>query len=213
MQTKLLLAFFSDWHVSSGLGDSYRADAVLVRDADGFPYVPGRALKGALREGARRLGLCRQDLRNAEAYFWGTRQDSVESNEPGRIRVSAAELPGDLKHQINGLSGRERLINDLTVVRSQTALTAAGVAKASSLRSIECGMAGLELAAELSVSPGASVPEEWVTAYFTCVCAAVKSIGGNRSRGFGRCVLSMAGQNGTPDLPPELPFLTTGGAA
>ena len=208
METSITITFLSDWHISSGLGDGYRADAVLVRDADGFPYIPGRAVKGALREGARRLGLCRVDLARAENFFWGTRQDSVDSNESGRLRVSAAKLPEVLREQCAfDLPDRATIINDLTIIRSQTALTDKGVAKATSLRFIECGIAGLELTAQLSVAAPKELTDEWLSQYFAAVCAAVKSIGGNRSRGFGLCCVALAGQKGPTLLPAEQPCL------
>ena len=52
MRSKLTVTFLSDWQISSGIGDGYLADSMLVRNDKGLPYIPGRALKGALREGA-----------------------------------------------------------------------------------------------------------------------------------------------------------------
>ncbi|MBQ7607139.1 MAG: hypothetical protein IJU76_04130 [Desulfovibrionaceae bacterium] len=198
MNMTLDLMFLSDWHISQGIGDGFRADAVLVRDADGFPYVPGRALKGAMREGASRLGLCRDDLQRAEDYFFGTRFDTLESNKQGRIRLSQAKLPQSFKVALDyvesaqdiRLADKETFINDLTILRSQTALTPEGLTKKGSLRTTECGIPGIPFEASLTID-AQGIPESWLAAYMASVCRAVRSIGGNRSRGFGRCTLSI----------------------
>ncbi len=197
------ITFLSDWQISTGLGDSYRADAVLVRDADGFPYVPGRALKGALREGARRLGQCRDDLRQAEYFFWGSRSDAPDANVSGRLRVSAATLPASLKQQVKDLPEARALLDDLTILHRQTAVTPEGTARTGSLRSTECAIAGLELEAELTVPPCPQADDAWLRNYFAAVCAAVKSIGGKRSRGLGQCVLSLDAAPEHVTLPPH----------
>ena len=199
------VTFLSDWHISSGLGDSYRADAVLMRDADGFPYIPGRALKGALREGARRLGQCREDLRKAEFFFWGSRSDDPDANISGRLRVSAATLPASLKQQLAGLPDAKILQDDLTILHWQTALAPEGIVQPGSLRTTECAIAGLELEAELTAFPSPQTDENWVRSYFAAVCAAVKSIGGKRSRGFGQCKVSVDRAPRHVTLPPLHP--------
>ena len=211
MQKTLEVTFLSDWHISSGLGDGYRADSVLVRDGDGFPFIPGRALKGALREGARRLGQCRADLKAAENRYFGTRHDDVDSNESGRIRVSSAHFSEAMKKLVrDDFPEKRQIIDDVTVIRSQTALTDEGVARTSSLRSIECGIVGTTLYASLDIPSCDGVEDKWAEQYFAAVCAAVKSIGGNRSRGLGRCRIRIVG-NTAAVLPEENSFFREGG--
>ena len=192
----------SDWHVSSGIGDSYRADSVLVKDRDGLPYIPGRAVKGALREGAHRLTEARPDLKAAEDAFWGTRNNSAESNRTGILHVSSARLPRDLREAFAAAPDSEKpsLVRDLTIVRRQTALDERGNTIDHSLRSLECGIAGLTFKADLDID-GGDIPEKWIIAYMTCVCAAVRSIGGSRSRGLGACRVCLDGIDAAPVLP------------
>ncbi len=40
----------SYWHIGSGLGSDAIADAVVVRDVDQLPVLPGRTIKGLLRD-------------------------------------------------------------------------------------------------------------------------------------------------------------------
>lgn len=42
--------FYSDWHCGSGLASGAEADAVVIKDKDGMPYVPGKTLKGLIDE-------------------------------------------------------------------------------------------------------------------------------------------------------------------
>lgn len=53
MRKEFILTFLSDWHIASGLGNAAIADSVLHKDINGLPCISGRAVKGALREGAR----------------------------------------------------------------------------------------------------------------------------------------------------------------
>lgn len=45
----LKLELHSFWHPGTGRGDGAAADAVVHRDADGLPELPGRTVKGLLR--------------------------------------------------------------------------------------------------------------------------------------------------------------------
>ena len=207
MRKHYTITFTSDWHVGSGLGDSHRADAVLARDAYGLPLLGGRAVKGALREGARRLRLCRDDLRVCESLFFGVNSAERVSNTPGRIRVSAASLPEHIRHLVLAASGQDRvdLLRDMTILRSQTALEK-GSAKAGTLRTLECGIALMSFHGHLDVDlHGLNISEDWASGYLHAVCAAVKSMGGNRSRGFGSCRIRLEDQPDMVDLPLSCP--------
>lgn len=190
MQKTISVQFLSDWHISQGTGDGYKSDSIIVRDADGFPCIPGRALKGALREGAQRIGQCRKDLKEAENFFFGTRNFSLDTNNAGIVRVSTAHLPPVFAESIKGLEKREELLGDLVILRSQTAINDDGLAQSGSLRTIECALMGLELFAQIEVHTS-EIEDSWVEQYFSAVCLAVKSIGGGRSRGLGRCRLTL----------------------
>lgn len=55
MNIQYKIEFYSNWHCGSGLAAGADVDALVVKDADGLPYVPGRTLKGLLREAAHAL--------------------------------------------------------------------------------------------------------------------------------------------------------------
>lgn len=215
-EATLYIDFITAWHVGSGLGDGPLADAILARDQDGLPVLPGRAVKGALREGAWRLGRCRPDLQAAEEYFWGSRSLGVESNQPGRLAVSAAELPSALRQELlsHPASVRESFVQDMTCLQSQTALSTRRTVVKHSLRTLECGIPGMRFEATLQVE-ALTVDSNWLCIYFKAVCAAIKGIGAHRSRGFGNCLVRFDGYSDTVLLPPLFPselFATAHGA-
>lgn len=205
-EAALRIDFASAWHVGSGLGDGQVADAILVRDHDGLPFLPGRAIKGALREGAWRLGQCRPDLRTAEDFLWGSRSVGVDSNWPGRLAVSPAELPPELRQELLSHTPpiREDFVRDMTCLQSQTALTPRRTVLKHSLRTLECGIPGIRFEAVMQVdAPGAYF--DWLRLYFQAVCAAVKSMGAHRARGLGACLIRFDGHDGAVGLPPLYP--------
>ena len=54
MSTRYLrLTFDFDWHVGSGAGIPGSVDRQVLRDEEGFPYVPGKTLTGILRDAAK----------------------------------------------------------------------------------------------------------------------------------------------------------------
>lgn len=206
LEAALHIDFISAWHVGSGLGDGHLSDAILARDHNGLPVLPGRAVKGALREGAWRMALCRPDLLVAEDYFWGSRSIGADSNQPGRLFVSAAELPSELRRELlfHPAPEREAFVRDMTCMQSQTALTPQLTAKGHSLRVLECGIPGISFDSVMQVdAPG--VDPDWLRAYFRAVCAATKSMGAHRARGLGACRIRLDGHDDAVILPPFCP--------
>jgi CRISPR/Cas system CMR subunit Cmr4 (Cas7 group RAMP superfamily) len=49
------ILFHSEWHCGSGLSSGSDLDALVVKDAEGFPFIPGKTLKGLLKEAAFEL--------------------------------------------------------------------------------------------------------------------------------------------------------------
>lgn len=199
--------FLSDWHTGSGFGDGAISDAILNRDADGLPYIPGRAIKGALREGAWRLGLCRHDLAGHVDWLWGASSQSLSGNQPGRLRVGMGELPQDMRTWLLSLNRDEReiFVRDLTILRAQTSLDEDRRVVAHSLRSMECGIPGVIFLASLTVD-APELDAAWLNGYLQAVCAAVKSIGAGRSRGLGRARFRILENHADVKLPCPCPL-------
>lgn len=206
MQTKIIITFKSDWQVGAGIGDGSLADSILARDQDGLIYIPGRALKGALREGAGKLAQCRDDLKIVQTKLFGSRSTSSDTNESGIIRVSPGYLPDNIRLELKKLNSdaRASFIKDMTCNRIQTALENKQV-KQGSLRSIECGMAGMQFEATIDIEEQAPLDKTFLSSYLVALCAATKSIGANRARGLGYCEIKVLNnKNDTITLPEEI---------
>jgi CRISPR-associated protein Csx10 len=223
METTIAITFYSEWFVGSGFGDGHVADSILTRDSQGLLFIPGRAIKGALREGARRLALVRADLAKIEAIIFGTHCQPEKSgnpaksfNQPGFIRVGNGRLPREIEELLltENPEDRRKFINDLTILKTQTALNEKGVAKTGSLRVIEVGIPGLVFSAEISLIAPKEIEDTWLKLYLAAVCAMVKSLGGHRARGLGKCRVAFQDEQGVQEktvLPPVLDFKGIGG--
>ena len=44
------ITFLSDWHAGSGLGSGADSDAVVIKDANNLPYLPGKTIKGLIKD-------------------------------------------------------------------------------------------------------------------------------------------------------------------
>lgn len=195
LETDITITFLSDWHVGSGLGNGAIADAVLNRDVNGLLWLPGSAIKGALREAAWRLALCdAQNLKWLEDFLFGTNNVTDRTvNKNGLVEVGEGRLQKDLRAWLLALKPQERaaFVSDLTFIRQQTKLTADKQVEPHSLRAIECGIAGLSFHSCIAWL----IPQEahpWFKQYLACLFANVKSIGGDRARGLGRCKIACA---------------------
>lgn len=84
---KYKIEFHDFWCVTSGLAGGAKADILTLKDPNGLPYVPGRTLKGLLREAAEVLqesGLVAEEW--AKAFFgereWKEGDDENDKHRP-----------------------------------------------------------------------------------------------------------------------------------
>ena len=61
---KYEIEFFSNWHCGSGLAAGADVDALVIKDNNGLPYVPGRTMKGLLRDAATNLSVDKDVISN-----------------------------------------------------------------------------------------------------------------------------------------------------
>ena len=156
------IRFYTYWHCGSGLSAGSSADATIVRDDEGLPFVPGRTVKGHLREAAELLG--------NEAFVlecFGT-----EDDQPGVCHFSDAYLPFTVEKE-----WKHHLVDRL----SMTAIDEeSGTVRDDSLRTIEAAVP-LELEGEIT-----QIPERYLSEMERAM-RLVKRIGLRRHRGLGRC--------------------------
>ena len=49
MDITYTIEFFSYWHCGSGLSAGADVDSLVIKDAIGMPFVPGKTIKGLIR--------------------------------------------------------------------------------------------------------------------------------------------------------------------
>lgn len=182
----LMIDIRSYWHPGTGRGSGYHLDAVTHAGADGLPRLPGRTLKGLLRDA----------LQRAEHWAWqevppgstdalfGPRGIDRAETYPGLLRISDAVLPAEVTAYLSSEQGRA-YIPGLYAEHFSTAIDAeSGVAQSRSLRGMRV-LAPLLLQAEVSEIPGVDPVPDW-RQRLQAVFPLVSAVGAYRSRGFGR---------------------------
>ena len=172
---KYEIEFFSNWHCGSGLAAGADVDALVIKDSHGLPYVPGRTLKGLLREAASTLS---EDQGVIDKIF-GISGDK-DDHKTGASFFGNATLPSAEYQYIL----EQGLAPHLFQSFASTKIDENGIAKDNSLRKTEtvvpCKLEG-EI---LNVPEGAEQILEDAMRY-------VKRMGTGRNRGFGRCRISI----------------------
>lgn len=175
---KYKIEFFSNWHCGSGLAAGADVDALVIKDRKGLPYVPGRTIKGLLRNAASELGYSENDI----ISVFGTAGE--RANQTGCATFSNAELSD---HEVNEIN-KGQLAPYLYQTFASTAIDDEGIAKDHSLRKIEtvvpCTLYG--------TIEGVSDNEPLIVN----AMKFIKRMGTGRNRGYGRCKFSPEGKEG-----------------
>ncbi len=191
----LQIDFSGFWISGSGRGQGFAVDEEGITDEDGYPYLPGRHIKGVLRDAARKLLDVRDDLGPSviDALFGvGTRTSADTSRAGlGLLSFRDAKLSDSFKRKLKESGGHPSI--DLFRTIASTAMTESGVAATGSLRVLRVAVpliltAPVEFdaarAALLLDRPRLS--DEWRDIVASSL-VLVTAFGGGRNKGFGRC--------------------------
>ena len=185
------IEFYSYWHAGAGLSAGTYADMIVNKTRDGFPYLPGRTIKGLLREAAENIHTLSGDLVSQSFIndVFGFRTElgfvSQEETPAATCFFSNAHLSPALERQLQ----QDKDQNYLYQVLSSTQLDENGVAKDKSLRQLEVSIP-LILYATIEDFPEEDGKSNYREQLGYCM-QWVKQLGLNRSRGLGRCKFSM----------------------
>ncbi len=177
MTPLLQIALLSHWRSGTGRDRPGMLDATCQRDADGLPMIPGKHLKGLLRDAVKR----------AEAFGWIAPVAGVlfgDDTQPGTLRVETARLSAGGRA---ALRENPDLVTMLFDTRRATAIEPTGAAKPGSLRFEEVAVP-MNLQADLQ--PLANAPEGWA-AQIEAALPLIRAIGAGRTRGLGRCRITL----------------------
>ena len=205
MSTRYLrLTFDSDWHVGSGAGIPGSVDRQVLRDEEGFPYVPGKTLTGILRDAAEWIADTRDALDTAKDRnqrwkkaligLFGEQPESHGGTQGGfasgaAVGIGSAELSRDLRNYIQGFrnaSGPDLRAALFTVRPGVKIDRTTGRALEDHLFSTE-RVRGCTLYAPVKYLRGLLSEDE--EKLLEDAVRAVRRLGGKRRRGGGRCRL------------------------
>ncbi|MDT8438126.1 MAG: RAMP superfamily CRISPR-associated protein [Wenzhouxiangellaceae bacterium] len=183
----LQVELFSYWQAGTGRGSGAHVDNLSHTDADGLPEIPGRTLKGILRDATRTAGL-RGWLDDAQLHqvLFGARAEEAGASQPGCLRVGSAQLPSEERRWL-AEAGRDCVPELFRDLHSTSIDPNTGTARAHSLRGIQV-VIPLVLSARIAELDAA--PAGWVEQLRRCL-PLVRAVGSSRSRGLGRARLTL----------------------
>ncbi len=181
------ITFYSPWHCGSGLSAGADVDALVVKDENGMPFVPGKTLKGLIREAIENYISMSSDteediVKTVEKTF-GRICDNTNESTMGSAHFSNAVLCLREYNAIVGNNLQKYLYSKLTT----TAIDDKGIAKDHSLRSEEV-VVPCTLYADIT-----GVPEN-IHEILTKSFGLIKRLGQKRNRGLGRCDIKEGGE-------------------
>jgi hypothetical protein len=183
MIAKLTIELLAYWQVGSGRGRGGDADALVLKGRHELPYLPGKSLKGLLREG---LQVCEDAgvIDSGRTNKWmGAPATKGSCSIPGLLSVESAVLAPDEALWLasaGGAAARAALYDTV----ASTKLDKNGMAKTSTLRTIEiCVPVKLHACVR---GPDTKDGERWFDDLQEA-CSVIRSLGAHRHRGLGRC--------------------------
>lgn len=190
---KITIELLSDMCVSDGGVYNSVVDIDICKDQYGFPYIPGKRLKGCLRESALELVEWGENI-SIDKLFG---VEDEHSNQGG-IRISDARLEDystyagmiDEKHPI---FHRQNVLSLYSYTRTQTAINReSGAADENSLRTMRVANKGLKFVSRVNVSE--KLIEECGDIFnaMDMICTNLMHIGNSRTRGMGEIAVSFS---------------------
>ncbi len=191
---KLRITLHSDLCASSGSGFGNMIDTDVVLDDLGVPYIPGRRIKGCLRQSAEDLRDYGCDLATGEAIekLFGN-----GNGLNGALTVDSAFLPDigevhsailNARHSsaLKDVASSARIPDLFTYVRGSTAMEN-GMAKDGTLRFIRVvsHYSALHPDREVSFEGCISLSDPALEELLKLSCQATRHIGSSRNRGLG----------------------------
>lgn len=185
MDIKYKITFHTYWHSGSGLAAGADADLLVIKDREGLPFVPGKTIKGLIREAVDLLYPNATDYEKVFGKEGESRSDAFFTN---------ATLPEEEHSYIAQKEYSQFLYQNL----SSTAITDEGIADPNTLRKIQvcvpCTLEGEILnVPDPTASKDSSTKndDDKVHIYNALINSLhyIKRMGSWRNRGLGRCTI------------------------
>lgn len=185
----LTITLLSDCLPGSGAGVGAYIDTDSVFDRYGFPEIPGRRLKGCLRETAQRLlamGCSYYSQEDVRALFGdeGCEGSFLIGNAQVKgvhqLRLAVEHYRSVCRKDQIFLLQPEAIADSYTNIHTRTAIDENGIVREHSLRTVRALRKGTVFTCSVSF------PKE-AKSFVVCCAKGLRHIGTNRNRGFG-CV-------------------------
>jgi len=189
MHKTLVIRLHSDLCIGSGYSYAGVIDTDICYDRNGIPYIPGRRIKGCIRESAELIKLQPDEIeklfgRAGNASIQGIFVDNATFNNEKLINELDAirDSNGTLKDYIS----KEKVLNTYTNVRAQTKIKEdTGVADDQTLRFMRVLNAYDFNGQPNQLFADIEFDDESILPILEKAVAATRSIGMNRNRGLG----------------------------
>jgi len=179
------IEFFTFWHAGSGLSGSTYADSIVLKNGDNLPVIPGKTLKGLLREAAETIHVLNDKLISTEfikdIFGEGEQINGNTKRKEGKAFFGNATLSEDLSKSLVD----KKMTDSLYQVIASTQIDENGQAKDHSLRQLEVTIP-LKLYALIDHFPMEEYKEQMQHCFNW-----IKQMGVNRNRGLGKCKFSI----------------------
>lgn len=188
MAYSLKFDIHSFWRAGTGRGGGAEYNETCIRDAYGLPILPGRTVKGLIRDAVYRMEQWKHVDEGTTECWFGTRLDGdeiVEKPVSGILRFSNAELEENIRSFLQETQSNDELLAGFFHAQYATAIEN-NVALDSSLRVMEVTIP-LTLYAQFEVLDDAQFNRE---AFKKCL-SLIRGLGSHRTRGLGRVTVSL----------------------
>jgi len=177
MELKYKIEILSEWHIGSGLGAGAETDAEILKDEQGLPYIPGKTIKGLLKDAFIDIADVQSDIISHDDIVRIFGNYNIESNKSiaGHSYFENATLEPTESAEIVGNGLQNFLFKNI----ASTAIDKNGIADDKSLRTMEVCMP-LKLHGTINV-------EEADKEKIKIAAKWARHLGINRNRGLGRC--------------------------
>jgi CRISPR/Cas system CMR subunit Cmr4 (Cas7 group RAMP superfamily) len=180
MEIKYKIELLSDWHVGSGLDSGTDADAIVLKDECDLPYIPGKTIKGLLKDSLMEIVNFQKVIELTDiVQIFGFSIENKHS-DAGNAFFSNAELVQQEQKEI--------ITNELSVQLykniASTRIRENGVAQQNSLRT-------MEVCIPITLFGTIEVENPNAKTIFDYAFKWTRHLGVNRNRGLGRCNFSL----------------------
>lgn len=174
----LKIEFTSYWHCGRGRGEGIGVDMDIRTDDNNCPFIPGKTVKGVLREMVRRYAYL-SDAADITAHLFGSDTDE------GNLEITSARLDHASRKYIQKNQNLAPMMSDIL---QTTAINESGIAKEKTLRTYAAAVPMI-LYVDVTAKPLAG--KDWLETIEQSLAFAYIGFGTGRRRGLGRCKMTI----------------------